>query len=202
MKQQADKKRIDRQFEVGDMVFFKMQPYVQASIADRVNQKLAFKYYGPFRVLARVGEVSYKLDFPDSSKIHPVVHVSLLKRFLKPDQQVQPTLPSVVSYLQVPEKILQRRIVDRNHKMVHQVLVQWSHSPPSAATWEDQDSLKQRFPRAPAWGQAGFQDRGIVSDQGGKTGDHHMEKAQAEVEARPKRQVKAPTWLSSDEWLV
>ena len=52
MKTQADKKRIDRQFEVGDMVFSKLQPYVQASVADRTNRKLSFKNYGPFRVLA------------------------------------------------------------------------------------------------------------------------------------------------------
>jgi hypothetical protein len=31
-KTQADKKRIDRQFEVGDMVFFKLQPYVRLSV--------------------------------------------------------------------------------------------------------------------------------------------------------------------------
>jgi hypothetical protein len=49
MKAQADKKHIARQFVVGDQVFFKLQPYVQASVADRANHKLTFKYCGPTR---------------------------------------------------------------------------------------------------------------------------------------------------------
>jgi hypothetical protein len=34
------------------------------------------------------------------------------------------------------------------------VLVKWSASPKSLATWEDMEVLKQRFPMTPAWGQA------------------------------------------------
>lgn len=93
MKVQADKKRINRQFEFGDMVFFKLQLYVQASVADRANHKLSFKYFGPYQVLEKVGEVAYKIDLPESSKIHPVVHVSLLKLYLKPGHCLQPCLP-------------------------------------------------------------------------------------------------------------
>jgi len=35
--------------------------------------------------------------------------------------------------------------------------VQWSNLPTELATWEDQDNLRQCYPFAPAWGQAGFQ---------------------------------------------
>ena len=43
------------------------------------------------------------------------------------------------------------------------MLVQWSNLPPSLATWEDTEALRQRFPRAPAWGQAGLRQGGDVS---------------------------------------
>lgn len=55
MKVQADRKRTDRQFAVGEAVLLKLQPFIQTSVAQRPHQKLAFRYYGPYKVLARVG---------------------------------------------------------------------------------------------------------------------------------------------------
>lgn len=74
---------------------------------------------------------------------------------------------------------------------VSQVLVQWSGQPESLATWEDQDDLKRRFPRAPAWGQAGFQGEGNVST------DMAIPQAVAE---REKRERKESTRYPSSVW--
>jgi hypothetical protein len=72
MKSQADKGRSQHHPEVGDMVFIKLQPYIQSSLAPRANQKLSFKFFGPFLVLRRVGSVAYMLGLLASSSIHPV----------------------------------------------------------------------------------------------------------------------------------
>lgn len=64
MKFYADHKRTDREFVVGDEVFLKFQPYRQSSVVVCKNLKLAPRYFRPFTILARVGQVAYKLDLP------------------------------------------------------------------------------------------------------------------------------------------
>jgi len=58
MKRQADKGRSERVFQVGDRVYLKLQPYVQSSLAPRANQKLSFKFFGPYSVVERIGSSS------------------------------------------------------------------------------------------------------------------------------------------------
>ena len=75
------------------MVFLKLQPYVQSSIAHRSCNKLPFKFFGPFKIIQHVGTVAYKLELSSSASIHNVFHVLQLK--LSPGgQQVSPMLPS------------------------------------------------------------------------------------------------------------
>ena len=85
MKKHVDSKHSDRQFQLGDLVFVKLQPYVQTYVASRSCNKLAFKFFGPFRIVEHIGTVAYKLDLPVSSSVHPVFHVSQLKRMVGSD---------------------------------------------------------------------------------------------------------------------
>jgi hypothetical protein len=107
-----------------------------------------------------VGSVAYKLDLPASSKIHPIFHVSQLKKAISPTIVVA-QLPQSLEGLQIPEKILQRRL---NSAGLSQLLIQWSSMAPSLATWEVELLLRQKFPFAPAWGQAGSHRWRIVTD--------------------------------------
>lgn len=163
MKSQADKNRSERSFSVGELVYLKLQPYVQSSVLSRSSNKLSFKFFGPYEILEKIGAVAYKLKLPPSDTIHPVFHVSQLKQAPPADHQVLSDLPPADLSLQFPVQVLQRRLVTRGTEAVTQALIQWSGLPSSLATWEDEVPLKQKFPQAPAWGHAGSQGRGSVT---------------------------------------
>jgi hypothetical protein len=76
MKNIADKRRTKRTFELGDEVFVKLQPYAQMTAALRVNHKLSFCYFGPYKIIAKINPVAYEVQIPPESKIHHVFHVT------------------------------------------------------------------------------------------------------------------------------
>jgi hypothetical protein len=163
MKKQADTKRSKRTFQLDDWVFLKLQPYVQSSVADRAHQKLAFKFFGPFRIVERIGSVAYRLELPASSSIHPIFHVSQLKKSVGAHQSVSDSLPPSTIRWSIPVKIIQQRTIMKGSTQVRQGLVQWSNLPASLSTWEDLEFLCQRFPRAAVWGHPRAHGGGDVS---------------------------------------
>jgi hypothetical protein len=65
MKKYADMKRSERKFHVGDWVYLRLQPYRQISVKDKMKtHKLLSKFYGPFEVIEKIGQVAYKLNLP------------------------------------------------------------------------------------------------------------------------------------------
>uniref|UniRef100_A0A8R7UTR2 Tf2-1-like SH3-like domain-containing protein n=1 Tax=Triticum urartu TaxID=4572 RepID=A0A8R7UTR2_TRIUA len=147
MKMQEDKHRSDRVFHPGDWVFLKLQPYMQQSVSRRSNHKLGFKFFGPYQVLARVGAVSYLLALPPSSKIHPVVHVSLLKPADPPvagtDTGDSLQYAAVATQASRPVQVLQSRLVRFGGGTRRQYKIAWSGLPLTMATWEWSSALPE-----------------------------------------------------------
>jgi len=136
MKQLADKHRLEREFQVGDLVFVKLHPYRQISVAFRSNAKLAPKYYGPYPVLEKIGVVAYKVQLPANSLIHNVFHVSQLKKSVgEANTSTDYPLSEEEAVIKELEAIIDRTTVKRGNKAVTKVLVKWKHQLPEDATF-------------------------------------------------------------------
>ncbi|XP_018849027.1 uncharacterized protein LOC109012047 [Juglans regia] len=149
MKIQADKHRTERKFEEGDLVYLRLQSYRQKSVIHRRNMKLSPRYYGPFQVEKKIGEVAYCLKLPESSRIHPTFHVSCLKK--KVGDSVQPlvTLPPVDRNREVqpePESVADRRMKKEGNRCITEILVKWKGLTEEENTWEKLWKLQQLYP--------------------------------------------------------
>lgn len=102
--------------------------------------KLAPKYYGPYKVAQRIGKAAYKLELPVDSKIHPVFHISLLKKHLGPTTSSNTKLPKIegAESVVVPKAILDSRRAGHNMEF----LIHWQRYSLADATWEKGNVLK------------------------------------------------------------
>ena len=141
----ADRGRVERQFEVGDMVYLRLQPYQQSSLKQKGAKKLKHRFYGPYRVIRRIGQVAYELELPQGSKIHNVFHVSCLKRAL--GQQVTVTdellpMDDEGHLVLQPEAIIDTSERQLRSRTVQEFLVRWKNLPDEDATWESEKILQ------------------------------------------------------------
>jgi hypothetical protein len=137
MKIDADSKRSERSFQVGEMILLKLQPYAQSLVINRPCPKLAMKYFGPYQVMEKIREAAYKLYLPEHSQVHPVFHVSQIKPYTvdyAPVFQPSSSLPQLDLLDLEPEAVLDRRLSKKGNSTVVQVLVKWSSLPLEMAT--------------------------------------------------------------------
>ena len=139
---------------MGEQVLLKLQPYAQRLVVNRPCAKLAFKFFGPYTVLEKIGLMAYKLALPPASQVHPVFHVSQLKPFTPDYTPVYAELsrmPDLSVSSAAPTQLLERRMMKHGNVAIVQVKVQWGEGSPAATTWEDYEVLQQRFPTTAIW---------------------------------------------------
>jgi hypothetical protein len=108
------------------------------------EQKLKPKFYGPYRIIRRIGEVAYKLDLMEGSKIHNIFHISCFKKVMGQQINISEELPPFDEEGQlelVPEEVLEQREHRLRSRVSKEFLVRWRGLPLEDATWEGEHIL-------------------------------------------------------------
>jgi hypothetical protein len=154
-KSYADSRRRPLTFQVGDFVYLRVTP-LKGMQRFHVKGKLAPRYIGPYKVLERRGEMSYKLELPlKLSEFHDVFHVSQLRKCLQAPNQPE-TFKEVdqdtidlnhdLTYRERPTRILEKDVCLTRRRKINMYKVQWSNHIEDEATWKREDYLQREFP--------------------------------------------------------
>ncbi|XP_069146951.1 uncharacterized protein [Solanum lycopersicum] len=113
-KDYVDRKIRDLDFMEGEQVLLKVSP-MKGVMRFGKRGKLSPRYIGPFEVVKHVGEVANELALPpELSGVHPVFHVSMLKRYHGDGNYIIPwksvLLDENLSYEEEPVAVLDREI--------------------------------------------------------------------------------------------
>ncbi|GKE38326.1 hypothetical protein Tco_1461731 [Tanacetum coccineum] len=148
-KSYADRKRNPMEFEVGDRVMLKVSSW-KGVVRFGKRGKLNPRYVGPFRVLAKVGKVAYKLELPQElSRVHHTFHVSNLKKCYADEPLVMPLegihVDDKLQFVEEPIKIMEQEIKRLKRSRIPLVKVRWNSRRGPEFTWEREDSFKKKL---------------------------------------------------------
>nr|GFA47816.1 putative reverse transcriptase domain-containing protein [Tanacetum cinerariifolium] len=113
-KSYADQKRKPMEFEVGDRVMLKVSHW-KGLVRFIKWGKLNPRYIGPFKVLAKIGDVAYRLELPQElSRVHHTFHVSNLKKCYANELLAMPLkgvhIDETLQFVEEPVEIMEREI--------------------------------------------------------------------------------------------
>ncbi|GJS87611.1 putative reverse transcriptase domain-containing protein [Tanacetum coccineum] len=150
-KSYADLKRKPMEFKVGDRVMLKVSPW-KGVVQFGKQGKLNPRYVRPFKVLAKVGKVAYRLELPQElSRVHHTFHVSNIKKCYADEPLVMPLkgihIDDKLQFMEEPVEIMEREIKQLKQSRIPLVKVRWNSMRGPKFTWEREDSFKQKYPQ-------------------------------------------------------
>ena len=113
--------------------------------------KLSPRYIGPYKIVDRIGKVAYKVELPaELSNVHPVFHVSMLKKSIGDSVVIDPSKSSGIqdslSYEEIPVEVFDFQVRRLRNKEVPLVKVLWRNQSVESATWEAEVDMRSKYP--------------------------------------------------------
>ncbi|GJZ39156.1 putative reverse transcriptase domain-containing protein [Tanacetum coccineum] len=146
----ANKRRKTIEFQVRDKVMLKVSPW-KGVIRFGKRGKLNPPYIGPFKILAKVGTVAYRLELPKKlSRVHSTFHVSNLKKCLS-NEPLAISLDEIhvddkLHFIEEPVEIMDREVKRLKQSRIPIVKVRWNSRRGPEFTWEREDQMKKKYP--------------------------------------------------------
>nr|GEV50611.1 putative reverse transcriptase domain-containing protein [Tanacetum cinerariifolium] len=114
--------------------------------------KLNPRYVRPFKVLAKVRKVAYRLELPQElSRVHHTFHVSNMKKCYVDEPLLMPLegihVDDMLRFVEEPVEIMEREIKRLKQSQIPLVKVRWNSRRGPEFTWEREDSFKQKYPQ-------------------------------------------------------
>ncbi|GKC10334.1 putative reverse transcriptase domain-containing protein, partial [Tanacetum coccineum] len=149
-KSYADVRRKPLEFQVGDKVMLKVSPW-KGVIRFGKRGKLNPRYIGPFKIIAKVGTVAYRLELPEQlSKFHSTFHVLNLKKCMSDEPLVIPLdeiqVNDKLHFIEEPVEIMDPEVKHLNQSRILIVKVCWNSRRGPEFTWEREDQMQKKYP--------------------------------------------------------
>nr|GEW08886.1 putative reverse transcriptase domain-containing protein [Tanacetum cinerariifolium] len=150
MKSYADKRRTPLEFKVIDKVMLKVSPW-KGVIRFKKQRKFNPRYIGPFKILAKVGMLAYRLELLEQlSRVHSTFHVSNLKKCFV-DEPLAIQLDEIqindkLNFIEEPVKIMDQEVKRLKQSRISIVKVYQNSRRGPEFTWEREDQMKKKYP--------------------------------------------------------
>ncbi|GJV13227.1 putative reverse transcriptase domain-containing protein [Tanacetum coccineum] len=148
-KSYADVRQKPLEFQVGDKVMLKVSLW-KGVIRFGKRGKLNPRYIGPFKIIAKVGTVAYRLELPEKlSRVHSTFHVSKLKKCMADEPLAIPLdeiqIDEKLHFIEEPIEIMDREVKRLKQSRILIVKVRWNSRRGPEFTWEREDQIQKRY---------------------------------------------------------
>ncbi|GKD30932.1 putative reverse transcriptase domain-containing protein, partial [Tanacetum coccineum] len=135
---------------VGDKDMLKVWPWKGVVRFDKQG-KLNPRYFGPFKVLEKVGTVAYKLEISQElNRVHNTFHVSNLKKCYADEPLVVPLdghhFDDKLQFVEEPVEIMDHEVKRLKRSRISLVKVRWNSGRGPEFTWEREDQFRKKYP--------------------------------------------------------